>query len=235
MIFLPGLDQQAKFLCEFTEVKGKKILIIGPGTLEAAGILEASDPAEINIIVGDYDSLINMRYEYEKSPLQNVRVKMMEYDNTDFKAGSFDIIYSQGTISGSDRNKIIKEIRKILKSEGIFCAGEIISLKKDPPVFINNIWQSSDLLPLLNDEVEKYYKDRGFEILNQKDLSFTLREFYLQAEKLSAKSSSEMNEQEKSYHKKLLRKLSHESNAYLKLGGHEYIGFKALIMRKKQN
>lgn len=234
MIFLPGLDQQAKFLCESTEVKGKKILIIGPGTLDTAEILAEFDPSEIIIIVRDYDSLISMRYEIEKSSMGNMKVKMMDFDNTDFKAGSFDIIYGQGSISGTDRNKIIKEIKKILKPDGIFCVGEILSLKNNPPAFINDIWQSSDLLPLSDDKVVKYYEERGFEILNQKDLSFTLKEFYLQAEKLSAKSSDEMNEQEKSHYKKLIKKLSHESNVYLKLGGNEYIGFKAIIMRKKQ-
>jgi DNA-directed RNA polymerase subunit N (RpoN/RPB10) len=37
--------------------------------------------------------------------------------------------------------------------------------------------------------------------------------------------------QEKSYYKKLLNKISHESNAYLKLGADKYIGFKMLILK----
>ncbi|HSD64285.1 MAG TPA: class I SAM-dependent methyltransferase [Ignavibacteriaceae bacterium] len=232
MIFLPGTDQQVKFFLESGEVGERKILIIGPGTLGAAKILKELNPEEIIIVVNDYDSLINMRYEKEKST-ENIMVKMMDYDNTDFKAGTFDIVYAQGSVSGEDRNKIIKEIRKILKPDGIFCAGEIVSLKENPPAFIKDIWQSSDLLPLLNDNAEKYYENKGFEIINRKDLSYTLKDFYRQAEKLSTKSNNELNEHEKSHYKKILKKLSHETNVYLKLGGDEYIGFKVFIMRKK--
>lgn len=233
MIFLPGTDQQVKFLCDSTDVPGKKVLIIGSGTFEITGFLNDLNPSEIIIIVRDYDSLINMRYENEKSNLNNIKIKLMDFDNTDFRADFFDIIYAQGSVSGTERNKINKEIRKILKQDGIFCAGEIVSLKENPPPFISDIWKSSDLLPLRNDEAEKYYMDRGFEIINQKDLSYTLKDFYVQADKLTAKGMNEFNDQEKSYYKKILKKLSHESNVYLKMGGDEYIGFKVLIMRKK--
>ncbi len=233
MIFLPGIDQQARFLCENIPLREKKILIIGSGTLEVAGILTDADPADVTIIVRDYESLISIKYDIEKLTLKNIKVKMMDFDNTDFKSGSIDIIYGQGSISGVDRNKIIKETKRILKSEGIFCVGEIVCLKENPPPFIKDIWQSSELLPLLKDDMEKYYMERGFEIINQKDLSFTLKDFYQQAEKLSAKTADQMDEQEKSYYKKLLKKLSHESNVYLKLRGDEYIGFHAFIMRKK--
>lgn len=234
MIFLPGTDQQVKFFLDSADIRDKKVLIMGSGTRRITRILSDSAPAEIVIIVRDYDSLISMRYENEKSVLENIKVKMMDFDNTDFKADTFDIIYAQSSISGKDRNKIIKEVKKILNPQGIFCAGEIVSFKENPPAFIKAIWQSSDLLPLINDYAEKYYEDKGFEIINRKDLSYTLKDFYQQAEKLSAKSTDEMDEHEKSYYKKLLKKLGHESNVYLNLGGDEYIGFKALIMRKKQ-
>jgi hypothetical protein len=40
-----------------------------------------------------------------------------------------------------------------------------------------------------------------------------------------------LTEKEKSYYKKLLNKISHESNAYLKLGADKYIGYKLLILK----
>ncbi len=233
MIFLPGSDQQMKFFLNSTDIEGKKLLIVGAGTMETARQLLDCKPLEIVIIVEDYDSLITMRYLNDKSGSKNISIKMMEFANTDFRPNSFDIIYSQGSISGSGRNKIVKEIRNILKPGGIFCAGEIVSLKESSPAFIKDIWDSSDLLPLQVETLSQYYEERGFEILDKKDLSYTLKEFYQQSEKMLLKESESLSEEEKSYHKRLLKKISHESNVYLKLGGSEFMGFTALIMRKK--
>ena len=47
-----------------------------------------------------------------------------------------------------------------------------------------------------------------------------------------SKEIAELSDQEKSYYKKLLRKISHESNTYLRLGGEDFTGFTALTMRK---
>ena len=158
---------------------------------------------------------------------------MMDYENTDFRVDSFDVLFAQASVSLSGRNKIIKEIKKILKSGGVFCIGEIVLLKENPPAFIKDIWNSSDLQPLPEVALDKYYEEKGFEILSKKDLSFTLRGILSASEKMLLKETNELHEDEKSYYKKLLRKISHESDAYLKLGGDDYMGFTALIMRKK--
>lgn len=233
MIFLPGTDQQVKFLLNTTEIGNKHVLIIGSGTGEIAQKLLLAEPSGITIIVEDYDSLITMRYRLENSGEKRVQIRMMDFDNTDFRDNTFDIIYVQAAASVSKRNKIIKEIKKILKPGGIFCAGEIIKVIENPPAFIIDIWNTSDLQPLTPDALDKYYIEKGFEIIDRKDLSFTLKEFYLQGEKMLFKGIPELSDEEKSYYKKLLRKISHESNAYLKLGGNEYMGFTALIMRKQ--
>jgi hypothetical protein len=44
--------------------------------------------------------------------------------------------------------------------------------------------------------------------------------------------TSSLSNEEKSYHKKMLKRISHESNAYLKLGGNKFIGFISVILRK---
>lgn len=232
MIFLPGTDRQSRFFIEKIDISGKKVVIIGPGTVEIAQKLSLAEPSKIIIIVDDYDSLITMRYRLEKSESKNVDVRMMEYDNTDFRNESIDIIYAQASVSAPARNKITKEIKKILKPEGIYCVGEVVMLRDDPPEFVKNIWDSSDIQPLHFESVDKYYEERGFEIIDKKDLSDTLKDFYRDSERMLEKESKDLNEQEKSYHKKLLKKISHESNAYLKLGGDSYMGFMAIIMRK---
>ncbi len=233
MIYLPGSGNQVTFFFSSTEVNAKKVLILGPGTIEIAQKINLGNPSKIIIIVDDYDSLITMRYRLEKSEEKNVEVRMMEYDNTDFQNESIDIIYAQASVSVPARNKITKEIKKILKPEGIYCTGEIVMLKDNPPEFVQDIWQSSDLRPLNIDSVDKYYEERGFEIIDKKDLSFTLKDFYRESERMLRNETKDMSEQEKSYYKKLLKKTSHESNVYLKLGGDTYMGFMVIIMRKK--
>jgi len=64
---------------------------------------------------------------------------MMEYSNTDFRDSTFDIIYAQASISTVERRKILKEIKRILKPDGIFCAGEVVNLEKEVPLFITNL------------------------------------------------------------------------------------------------
>jgi SAM-dependent methyltransferase len=233
MIFLPGTDQQTGFFLNTADITEKKILIIGPGTIEIGRKMALRQPSGIIIIVNDYDSLITMRYRLEKSGEKTIDIRMMEYENTDFRNDFTDIVFAQASVSTSKRNKIIKEVKKILKKGGIFCAGEIVKLKENPPAFIKDIWQSSDLLPLSVEELNRYYEERGFEILDQKDLSFTMKEFYQQGEKMLSKETGDLSDAEKSYYKKLLRKIRHEANVYLKLGGNEFMGFNALIMRKK--
>ncbi len=61
----------------------------------------------------------------------------MDFSITDFNDAVFDIVYAQASISSKMRNKIIKEIKRILKPEGILSVGEITSLKSSPPIFVN--------------------------------------------------------------------------------------------------
>ena len=105
-------------------------------------------------------------------------------------------------------------------------------LRDDPPEFVKDIWQSADVLPLPVTTAEKYYEEKGFEIIDKIDLSFTLKDFYRESERMLENELKGLSEQEKSYHKKLLKRISHESNVYLKLGGSDYMGFMALMMRK---
>ena len=233
MVFLPGTDQQVIFFLNKTEIKSKQVVITGPGTLEAAQKMISSEPLKITIIVDDYDSLITMRYRLEVLKAENIEIRMMDYENTDFRNESIDVLFAQASVSTVRRNKIIKEFRRILKTGGTACIGEIVKMKENPPAFVKDIWHSSDLQPLSESELEKLYSWKGFEIPDKKDLSFTLKDFYRQGEKMLFQETGNLSDEEKAYYKKLLKKISHESNAYLKLGGNEYMGFTAFIMRKK--
>jgi len=153
---------------------------------------------------------------------------MMDYSHTDFDKEYFDLIYAQASISVTDRKAILKEIKRILNADGVFCTGEIVSLKEPVPAFVKDIWERSGLDPLPSSEIKKYFESKGFVIISEKDLSSTLEEFY---EKIRFEISK-VSKQEKEGNKKFYLGVKHESNVYLKLSGDKYIGFKSLITRK---
>ena len=51
------------------------------------------------------------------------------------------------------------------------------------------------------------------------DISYTFKDFYQLSNNLLKEKSNDLSAEEKSYNKRLLKQISHESNAYLKLGG----------------
>ncbi len=232
-IFLPGSDNQLKAFLKNTEVKDKSVLIIGANSEEIAKVFHDEDAAKVMIIVNDNASLLRSRLILAEE--SHIPVRLMEFDNTDFRENMFDIVYAQSSISVPRRNKILKEVRRILRADGIFCVGENIELQKNPPVFVSDIWESSGLAPLNVNEINDYYTGRGFEILIEQDLSYSLKEFYSAGENLLKNNIEQLSEEEKTFNKKFLKKLSHESNAYLRLGADKHIGFKMLILRKADN
>lgn len=229
-IFLPGTDRQIKLLIEHLNVKGMTVLIMGSGSERIAVKLKESEAESVLIIVDDNDVLLNSRLLLSVRP--DIQVRMMEYDNTDFIKPKFDLIYAQASISNKKRSKIVKEVKRILKPGGYFCVGENISLSLDEPAFIKDIWKNSNISPLYIKDAEKYYKEKGFKVHNEFDLSSTLKEFYKNGRELLEENIDSLEDNEKSYYKKLLKQISHESNAYLKLGGNTYMGFRMFILRK---
>lgn len=229
-IYLPGGLYQFKHLKTKSTLTGKNILIIGSNS-ERIGIKFFKGGCDtLNIIVDDNDSLLNSRLILKD--FSSVRIRMMDYDSSDFQNDQFDIVFAQASISSPERNKIIKEIKRILKPEGILCIGEITLLKSDSPQFMNDIWEINNISPLSHDKISEYYAKKGFELVDELDLSDRLTEFYSMSKELQLKEKKKMAESEISTLKKLLNRLSHESNAYLKLGGKNYMGFKSLILRK---
>ena len=229
-IFLPGSGKQFNHLKAKIILKDKDILIIGSNSEKITQMFLDAEANAVTIILDEYDSLLKARYLLKNK--EGISVRLMDSNSTDFNDAVFDIVYAQASISGKMRNKIIKEIKRILKPEGILNVGEITSLKSSPPIFVNDIWESGNILPLNSDDVNKYYKERKFEVVDTLDLSSHLKDFYLESKKLLLSNIDSLSENEKAYYKKLLKRMSHESNAYLKLGGKDYMGFTSIIARK---
>ena len=229
-IYLPGTEKQFNHLKNNVSLEGQEILIIGSNSVKIAEMFSNSGAKSITIIVEDYESLLNSRIMVDNG--NGVNVRLMEFTNTDFINDSFDIVYTQASISSKMRNKIIKEIKRVLKPEGILNVGEITSIKSSPPKFVDDIWESGNILPLNSEDIKKYYEERKFEVVDTLDLSAHLKDFYLESIKLLYNSIDSLSENEKAYYKKLLKRMSHESNVYLKLGGKDYMGFTSIIVRR---
>ena len=227
---LPGLERQIEFLLNNYKSPAKNILVAGSNCEEVCKELADHFDAQIDLIVEDYDSLINSKLLLESK--ERVNVRLMDFDVTDFDASSFDLIYAQASISLNKRNKIVKEFNRLLRPEGFLCIGEVVSLRKDYPPFVQDIFDSSDLLPLFIDDLEKYYTERKFSVLVRQNLTHTLKKYYSSSARLLDRSLDSLTSSEKSYNKKILNKLSHESNAYLKLGCDKFIGFIVLLLQK---
>lgn len=235
-IFLPGTDKQISLFLNSVNVQNKYVLIIGAGSDEIAKIFYQNNAAEVYLIVDDEDSLVHSRFILSKE--KDIKIRLMDYDNTDFKAEKFDIIYSQGSTGTKKRNKIAKEIKKVLKPEGNFCVGEIVSLTETPPQFVKDIWEKGNLAPLHFEELKEFYLSKGFEVILKKDLSDTLKDFYSESKELLSESSKDFSDKEAKFFNKVIKTYSHEANAYLKLGGDKYIGYEMLVLKsnfKSQN
>ena len=231
--FLPGTDQQMKSLFEVLKLNKCSILILGYGSEKIAGELSEIYDSQSVLIVEDSESLLNSRSRLTEE--NKINVRLMDFSATDFKDSQFDLVYAQASISNNIRNKIVKEIKRILKPEGSFCVGEIIGFSKNQPKFIKDMFSSSNISPLNADQINDYYSSRRFHVLFEKDLSYTLKDFYLNSSKMLNEAESILDEREKSFYKKLKKKISHESNIYLKLGGDKHYGFKMLLLRKVQD
>lgn len=230
-ILLPGTDKQLEFLLSKINVKNKSVLVMGGASEPVAEELQAASGQKVEMITEDFDSFINATLILEGN--ENIEVKMMEFESTDYEDSQFDLIYAQGSISGENRKAILKEMKRILNNEGLLCIGEIVLLKENPPSFVQDILDNSALNPLISKKVNEFYVSKNLTVMDEKNISETLQEYYSMNEQKLFSIKKDLSEKEKSYYKKLINKMRHEANAYLNLGADKYIGFKTIIARKK--
>ncbi len=228
-IFIPGSTNQLEMFLSLTNLADKKILVVGAFCEFAVQSINKIENSQVELIVEDYDSLMNSKVNLEN---EDVKIRLMDYEVTDFDNSEFDFVYAQASISDFRRNKIIKEIKRILKPTGILCVGEITKKENEVPTFVEDIFETSNLNPLNSNEITKYYEERKFNVIARKDFSSSLIDYYKIGKSKLENVMQNLSEREKSYHKKLLAQISHQSNAYLKMGSDKYIGFEVLLMER---
>lgn len=229
MIILPGTDEQLKFFLKNENPSGKSILIVGAGAEDIAEEFYKLGTT-ISIIVEDYDSLMNYRLILGKE--DKIKIRLMDFTVTDFEDETFDYIYAQASITDERRKDITKELKRIVKTGGKLCVGEMALLEDEYPAVIGDILERSGVTPLHSKDLREYYESRNLQILQMKNASESLNDFYRFARLKLDETLGDLSEQELSYYKKLIKMIKHESNVFLKYGGDRYIGFYAIIMRK---
>ncbi|PJA98405.1 MAG: hypothetical protein CO128_07485 [Ignavibacteriales bacterium CG_4_9_14_3_um_filter_30_11] len=228
--YLPGGFDQFINFDKFLDFNEKKILFIGSGLEKLLLKADLSLFSSVYFIVDDHESLMNSRLILAEKNDLNVRI--MEFDNTDFKSDEFDLVYSQGSHQNEKKNKNVKEIKRILKPNGIFCVGESVKLENELPKFILDLYSVYGTEPLYINKLKEYYVERNFEVLSETELSYTLKKYYKSWNDLLDENLKKLTDKEKQQNKKLIKLIGHESNAYLNLGGSRFMGFKMLILKK---
>jgi len=228
LILVPGSGKQLDFLENRINLNELRILVMGSGLMNVANYFYGINN-DVELIVEDYDSLMSSKFE-QKSGMQ-FNIKIMDFERTDYLDDTFDLVYIQGAVTNKRRNKIIKDVKRILKPEGFLCVGEIFKLTENIPKFVWDIFESSELNPFTKEDLFSFYKERKFEFIDSVNLSYTLKEYYKENLNLLNENISKLNSNEKSYFKSILSKISHESNAYLKLGGDKHIGFMTILLK----
>ncbi|QOJ27997.1 MAG: class I SAM-dependent methyltransferase [Ignavibacteriales bacterium] len=229
-ILLPGLDDQLHFLTRNIPVQGRNVLIIGSGAEKVAFALLEEGCTSIQIITDSEELLVNARLMLSGS--DHIKIRFSEYGALDFPDGSFDLVFAQGTVSRTDRKKILKEIYRVLKSEGVFCPGEMTSIKGDIPPFLKSVFSANNMDVLSADSLSMIYKGEGFKVKAVKSLDNTLKEYYKETERALNRRLGKMTKEEQKNHKDMITKTRHEINVFLNLGGLKYAGFSSFLLLK---
>ncbi len=223
-IVLPGLNEQIQFFMQEYPCDQKKGLIIGSGLRVAEKMFEEAG-ASVETIINDDSLLVTER-------LFSHSVKYMDYFATDFPEASFDFIYAQASISLPERNKIIKECLRILKPDGVFCAGEIIKRDNKTPQSVIDIWEKSGIAPPTLDVVLRTYAAAGFTVANSVDLTPTVVKVYRMYAGIFEDEKSLLTDEDIHYMRKDLKRLRHEVNLFIKMGAKKHMLYSAFLLRK---
>ncbi len=228
-LLLPGGGTPLKVLNKVVSLQPQKILVVGGMSELLAKRLSAKYKVEVELIVEDYEALLNANLILEYD--ENVIVKLMDFERTDYENSYFDLIFAQGTISNKNRKKIVKEVKRVLKPDGIFAVTEIVKTQETLPRVMNDLLDAAGISPLNESEAEKYYFERNFKVLESKILPDALPAYYKSIQYIFDGKEEELTTSEKSYYKKIIHRISHEGNVFLKYGGEKYIHLNVLILK----
>lgn len=228
--FLPGGDSPVKFfLKEFPE-RDCSLLILGNGFPQLVPFFVDAGFSSVKAASDDNTEV----FEYKANTPKEKQIPSLcvDYASLDYKDESFDHVFCQATLTLSGRNKLIKQIRRVLKPGGHLTTSEILCNKKPAPTFLNDIWAESGQDPLYTDEFEPYYTSRGFIIKSSADFTNDLDEFYIKSYKLLESSLKSLPADKRVQFRKDFVQEKHEITSLVKGGALKYMNLKTMILQK---
>lgn len=220
-ILLPGMSRQYNHILRLTGFKGKNICIFGSKSTPIASMFLKRQASAVSVIVEHEDDLLEDRAsEWLKT---GTSLKLMNYANTDFPSDSFDYIYAQAALVGSDRRTVLKEMYRLLKPGGELSLGDIILFKQAPPVF-NAIFKESGMKPIEDSALTELLEETGFTIKDKTDISDGLTTYYKTQLDYIEEYEQKLSPAEKKDLKKELAPYKHECKSYFLSKGHLVYG-----------
>lgn len=237
---LPGGAAPARFFINeislggdgtfFPDLSKTTLLILGSGFTMLLPLFEKVGFGSIHAACDDNEEIFGYKANTPKE--KQVPVLFVDYASLDHKPESFDFVFCQATLASGYRNKLIKEIKRILKPGGLLITSEVICAKKPAPTFLNDILSGSGQDPLYSDEFESYYTSRKFELLNSADFTDELDEFYITWYKKLENSLKSASSEKRQEIRKEFAGEKHEITTMVKGGALKFLEFKTRILRK---
>ncbi|MBI5726739.1 MAG: class I SAM-dependent methyltransferase [Ignavibacteriales bacterium] len=223
IILLPGMNEQSNAFLRHHKIKETKMLVMGTAAPHLLKKFLNPFVASIDVIIDNEDLLLTERLSAPKD--KKVRIRFMDFVNTDFTDNTFDFVYTQGAASTLQRVKVLHEVKRILKPGGVYCLGELVYIKGDVPVSIRSVWDIAGISPIELEQTEGCYTEAGFTILETTDLSKTLYAMYERYKEVMQNGASKMTEDELQALRHDLIRLKHEAEIFIKMGGDKYTGY----------
>ena len=218
-ILLPGLDSQVNLLLQKVDLTDKTIAIFGASSLPIAIKLLDKKAKKISIVIEDLELYLIDKINFENK-FQNLidKITIVNDEYLSFKGDDkFDIVYAQNSLTGSERNLILKNIKNLLTQDGILCIGEIVVLRSDIPKSFRDFFSTYSIAPLEADKFEKYFNERGFKTLAIGEDKYSLDKYYEEIANLFEKNKNNIFDFSNNP-EKLIKRTKHDIDLYLKFG-----------------
>lgn len=230
-ILLPGLNFQINFLLNNVDLSEKKVAILGANSIEIALKMLEKKARKIEIFIDDMELFLLEQMNAEKFSYDAEKINIKQEEYSTFSSNSqFDVIYAQNSTTSMHRNAIIKNVRKNLAQNGIFCVGEATLTKNDAPKSAKEFFLTYNISPLESKNFENYFIERGFKLVKVSENKESLDKYYEEISKLFEKNKNNIFLTE-SNPEKQIRRIKHDIDLYLKFGMRKYLTFKVGIFQ----
>ena len=230
----PGLDSMTREAFQMLPLNSErpKILEIGCGTGVPTRVLAKLSKGSI-VATDLYQPYLDtlMKHAGEEGVADQITTRCVSMDSLDFPAGSFDLIWSEGSIFVVGFETGLRNWRKFLTPDGCLVCSEITWRRPDAPDELRDYWDSIGCL--VQEEATNCHiaKEAGYEVLATKwlDARGWWKQYYTPFEELSPSWSAEMDAKPKL--RELVEAMKLEIDMFRKYS--DYYGYTFYLLRNR--